>query len=69
MISLVYFGQKFYSQSGTILSSIYTNDFERYDYGFLQRDLENGYEVSIRQATPAERSVLENELAAIRRGK
>lgn len=54
MIELVYIGQDFYSRSKTMMSSIYKTTGERYDYGFLQRDLEAGAEIHIRQATGAE---------------
>lgn len=53
-IELVYIGDEFYTKSKSIMSSLYTLDFARYDYGFLQRDLELGYNVIIRQATKDE---------------
>ena len=43
-----------------MMSSVYTEDGYRYDWGFMQRDLE---EVHIRQADPSERAYYEKALA------
>lgn len=51
---LIFIGYKFYFESGTMMSSIYTEDGQRYDWGFVQRDLQNGIPVDIRPATDAE---------------
>lgn len=46
-----YFGDKYYDKSGTMLGVLYTDKGERYDWGFLQRDVENGEDVVVRKAT------------------
>lgn len=46
-----YFGNKYYDQSGTMMGVLYTDKGERYDWGFLQRDVENGEDVVVRKAT------------------
>ncbi len=48
---LIYIGDHFYHRSGSMMSSIYTEDGERYDWGFVQRDLGMGKSVTIRPAT------------------
>jgi len=53
-IRLVYTGDHFYKESGSLMSPLYKENGERYDYGFLQRDLANGCEVTIRQCLPRE---------------
>jgi hypothetical protein len=63
MRKLIYLGHRFYSESKTMMSSVYTEDGYRYDWGFMQRDLENGEEVHIRQADPSERAHYEKALA------
>lgn len=47
-----YFGDKYYAQSGTMMGVLYTEKGERYDWGFLQRDVERGEEVVVKKATP-----------------
>ena len=47
-----YFGDKYYDQSGTIMGVLYTDKGERYDWGFLQRDVGDGEDVVVRKATP-----------------
>ena len=61
-INLVYVGQRFYTDSSSSLSSIYDEDFNRYDYGFLQRDLALGHNVTIRQATGLEIDYMDQKL-------
>jgi hypothetical protein len=52
--TIIYIGEHFYLNSGTIMSPLYSVDGARYDYGYLGRDLEAGFEVHIRQATGKE---------------
>lgn len=52
MKMVYYFGDKYYNESGTTMSSLYTEKGERYDWGFLRRDVENGEDVVVRKATP-----------------
>lgn len=58
---VVYIGDQFYSQSGSVMSSVYEvrtvdgkKEYKRYDYGFLQSDLANGIRVNMRPATDKE---------------
>jgi hypothetical protein len=51
---LIYIGDNFYLESGTNMSSIYTEDGARYDWGFVSRDLKDGKTVTIRPATTNE---------------
>lgn len=51
---LIYIGDKFYWQSGTMMSSIYSETGQRYDWGFVQRDLAEGKTVTIRPASAEE---------------
>ena len=62
-IVAVYIGDEFHSASKTIMSSVYLNDGSRYDWGFLQRDLREGNEVLIRQATETEMTKYKLKLA------
>ena len=66
MIRLVYLGPHFYRESNTIMSALTTEGGDRYDYGKLQGALEDGEDVSIRQATPEELVVADNYLAELR---
>ena len=49
-----YIGDDFYIKSGNIMSSIYTEDGQRTDWGKVQMALANGQEVRIRQASDSE---------------
>lgn len=52
---LFYIGDKFYSESGTMMSSLYEEGTRaRYDWGFVNRDLRSGISVEIRPATEEE---------------
>lgn len=48
-----YFGDKYYDQSGTMMGVLYDDKGHRYDWGFLKRDVSNGEDVVVKQATPA----------------
>jgi hypothetical protein len=63
---LVYIGDEYYSQSKTIMSPIYTEEGQRYDWGFVTIDLAKGKAVTIRQANAVERRYYEQRLAAIK---
>lgn len=53
--NLFFIGDYFYTQSGTFMSPIYVEGtWERFDWGFVQRDLRAGKKVNIRPATDAE---------------
>ena len=67
MVRLVYTGDHFYLESGSVMSPIYTEDGRRYDWGFVQRDLRAGNEITIRQATDAERVEAERQLRELKK--
>ena len=46
-----YFGDKYYNKSGTRMGILYSETGQRYDWGFIQRDLSQGKEVTIKPAT------------------
>lgn len=46
-----YFGNKYYKQSDSMMGVLYTEKGERYDWGFLQRDVDNGEDVVVKKAT------------------
>ena len=51
---LIFIGDDFYWRSHTLMSSIYAESGERYDWGHVKQDLISGKSVSIRPATPDE---------------
>ena len=56
-IELIYIGDEFYMKSGTMMSAIYIKEgkrYDRYDWGFVNRDLRSGKSVTIRPATEEE---------------
>ena len=61
---MIFIGEDFYFESGTMMSSIYTTDGKRFDWGFVKEALREGKNVSIRPATDEERKPYEKELAA-----
>jgi hypothetical protein len=67
MIELIYIGERFYFDSGSAMSSIYTIDGQRYDWGFVKRDLANGLSVEIRPANRKEIEAAESRLEMIKK--
>jgi len=68
IIHAIYIGERFYDDSGTIMSSIYTTGggtYQRYDYGFLQVDVGEGKEVRVRPATEKELKFFTERLISI----
>lgn len=65
MLELIYIGEDFYRKSGTIMSSIYTIDGGRFDWGFVEIQLQRGATIQIRPATPTELEPFAQQLAAI----
>lgn len=62
-IELFYIGSDFYMRSGTHMSSIYmAGTYERYDWGFVQVELQKGTQFFIRQATQEELTWAQNKL-------
>lgn len=66
-MNLIYVGDHFYWESGTVMSSIYTEDGSRSDWGGVQLALKNGETVHIRPATQNEIDRYEARLARIKR--
>jgi len=50
-MNLIFIGDDFYSNSSTEMSSIYTTDGKRFNWGKVTIALRNGEEVHIRPAT------------------
>lgn len=65
MIKLIFIGEDFYWKSKTVMSSIYTEDGRRYDWGFVTTDLKDGQEIHIRQANAIEKKHYAKMLADI----
>ena len=61
-VKLIFIGNKFYNKSGSVMSSIYTEHGERFDWGFVEVALEEGKEVHIRPASSVELMMFEAEL-------
>lgn len=56
-LEIVYIGDDFYFETGTMMSSIYLKTkegFERFDWGFVQCALSKRNTLTIRPATPLE---------------
>lgn len=68
-MKVVYIGERFYTESGSIMSSIYTEDGARTDWGFVNLALANGDEVHIRQASEVEIDFYESRLFELKNKK
>lgn len=66
-MQLIYIGDHFYAESGTMMSPIYTEDGRRMDWGFVQCALRDGQTVNIRPATQAELDGYEAKLSRLKR--
>ena len=64
-VKLIYIGDEFYHKSGTLMSSIYTEDGERFDWGFVNIALKEGKEVHIRPASSIELAIFKAKLKNI----
>ena len=53
-MELIYIGDKFYNESSSVMSCLYTTDGARSDWCFVNVALRNGENVRIRQATTRE---------------
>lgn len=64
-MTVIYVGEKFYWESGTIMSSIYEargDGYVRTDWGLIQSALQTGKAVRIRPATKGEVAYFEDLL-------
>ena len=68
-MNLIYIGDHFYAESGTMMSSIYTEDGRRTDWGFVQCALRDGQIVNIRPATQIELDGYEAKLSRLKRDR
>lgn len=67
MKKLIYVGDKYYMESGTMLSTLYEEGtWSRYDWGFVQRDLREGIPITIRPATKEEIEIVDLKLKRIK---
>jgi hypothetical protein len=66
-MKLIYIGEDFYWESGTAMSSIYTEDGQRSDWGFVTIALQGGEHVEIRPATSDEIAFYAARLSDIKR--
>lgn len=66
VIKLVIIGKRFYEESQTLMSMVYRENpkgtFYRYDWGYMQLDMEAGKEIHIRPATKDELKFFETVL-------
>lgn len=63
-MKLIYIGFRFYNESDSLMSSIYTEDGKRSDWGKVQLALEAGNKVEIRPASLVELSYYESCLSS-----
>jgi hypothetical protein len=68
IIPLIFIGDRFYHESKSVMSSIYTEDGFRFDWGFVSIALEEGHKITIRPATTEETRMFEKELKKYRNG-
>jgi len=69
VVNVIFIGEKFYFESGTIMSSIYEltdNKYERTDWGKVQINLQKGVCVNIRPANEEELNVFNKQLDIIK---
>ena len=68
-MELIYIGNKFYLESGTMMSPIYDVNGYRQDWGKVQIALQNGESVHIRPATQSELIPFNEKLEGWKRSK
>lgn len=68
-MKLIYIGDHFYHESGTMMSSIYGEDGTRSDWGKVQVALRAGQPIEIRQATQQEQAFYEAHLSRMKRDR
>lgn len=61
-MKLIFIGERFYRESGTMMSSIYSENGQRSNWGHVQLVLEGGEPVEIRPATQEELTKYEAKL-------
>jgi hypothetical protein len=69
VITLVCYGRKFYSESGTELPILEDADGTRYDWGTVERRAAEGAQFAVRGPTEAEYGRMCRRLDAIKRGR
>ena len=63
-MTLIYMGDEYYNFTGGVIGVLYTEDWTRYDWGFVQMRLREGVSVTIRPATSMEKLHLDAKYAA-----
>lgn len=66
-LELIYIGDHFYRDSGTIMSSLYDTDGVRQDWGKVQLACRTGQRVNIRPANKEELAYYLKELYALKK--
>jgi hypothetical protein len=66
-LELIYIGDRFYLESGSVMSSLYGIDGLRKDWGFVNDTLRAGKDVLIRQATNDELEAAQTTLDRIKK--
>ncbi len=68
-VQLIFIGERFYSESDTVMSPIYEhteNAYIRWHWGMVSSHLSNGGKIKIRPATPKELKYFEEQLKDIK---
>lgn len=65
-MNLIYIGEEFYERSKSKMSSIYTEEGTRSDWGYVELFLRNGGTVYIRPATKIEKNFYLQKLEALK---
>lgn len=65
-MKLIFIGDHFYEESRSTMSSLYTEEGARSDWGKVQHALRNGEAVSIRPANASEYGEYEKRLRALK---
>lgn len=65
-MQLIYIGDHFYWDSGTMMGSMYTTDGQRADFNTVTRALQAGEAVNIRPANATEYGEYERKLRALK---
>ena len=68
-MKLIYIGERFYFDSGGVMSAIYYEDGDRCDWGHVKMGLRDGRSVNIRPASDGEIESAELKLKEIKERK
>ncbi len=65
-LTVIYIGEKFYFESGTMMGKLYLEDGTRYDWGKASLDLKAGKTLTIRPANELELAIAHRKLREIK---